>query len=155
MPYARLTEPVAGRPFRITVGLTEGYGAGDEFGIRRHHVDEIVDVLLDWMRGRGKRGEPYLTGTVNETNVLYAFPETFPARPGTPHVSVSEPAAVFSGDVGVLYNRDLGDDEVAFLLDSAAACVGAVTRQVRVYVEYAGTAWVVQAEGETSPGSES
>jgi hypothetical protein len=115
---------------------------------------DVRVAVRDWMTERCERRQPYLTGVLTEGRVAYAWLEQDPTGPcdlgGTP-VARHEPCLVFTGDVSVLYNPDLVDDEITGLLDELADAMGRAARQTRVYVAYRDTAWVREAVGETSP----
>jgi hypothetical protein len=137
------------RPFTITCGLSPGYGG--ELPVPEADVHLAVQ---GWMDDRCARRLPYLTGVFTTGHVAYAWlgqDPTGPCSPGGVPVSRHEPCLVFTGDVSVVYNPDLVDDEVTGLLDELADAMGRAARQTRVYIAYRDLAWVREAVGGTSP----
>jgi hypothetical protein len=124
------------RSFRVTCGLREGYA---ERAIT-HTVGEFKEYLKVWMVDRGKGGMSYLTGTVIAGDVVYAWSD------GGIYKADEEPAAVFQGEVSVLYNADLTDEEVTGLLNDLGAYLGNALNQYRVYISYRDETWVLQQE---------
>lgn len=124
------------RSFRITCGLREGYAEQ----ATTHTTEEFKDHLKMWMVGRGGISRPYLTGTVIAGDVVYAWPD------GGTWKSDEEPTAIFQGEVSVLYNADLTDNQVVELLNDLGAHLGNALNQYRVYVAYRDETWVLQQE---------
>lgn len=121
------------------MGLMEGYDGGSHI----HEPIEAEQVVLNWMRERKAAGRDYLTGLFTAANLAHAS--------DTAGVGTTEPAVVFSGEVSVTYLPHLSDDEVMLQLDDLAARLGEALGQTRVYISYREQAWVIEAEGKTSP----
>ncbi len=133
------------RSFVVTFGLQEGYG--DK--ARLHTVDEVVALIERHLKKRAAAGEPYLTGTVTEGQVVYAWPED-DGKVGVGH----EPQATYAGEVSPLYNADLSDEEVEVILNDLASEIGVALGQTRVYVAYRGDIWILQQKDSETPTGE-
>jgi len=133
------------RSFVITFGLQEGYG--DEACL--HTADEVVALIERHLKDKAAAGQQYLTGTVTEGQVVYAWPEG-PGKAGGGH----EPQAAYTGEVSSLYNGDLTDAEVEVILNDLASEVGSALGQTRVYVAYQGDIWILQREESETPTGE-
>jgi len=133
------------RSFAITVGLAEGYGPT----VKTHTIDEVVELVLGHLKIRAADGRLYLTGTVSAGEVVYAWPEE-PGKAGGGH----EPNVIYSGEVSPLYNKDLGDNEVAEILNDLASELGSALGQTRVYVAFGHETWILQNEETETPTGE-
>jgi len=133
------------RSFAITVGLQEGYGPTG----KTHSPEEVVSLVEDYLKAKAERGEPYLTGVVNQGVVVYAWPEG-PGKAGSGH----EPQIVYSGEVTPLYLRNLSDTEVMAFLDGLASHLGEKLGQTRVYLRYKSEVWILQREDSKTPTGE-
>lgn len=132
------------RAFAITVGLAEGYGP-----TATHSTDEVVELILGHLKAKAAEGRSYLTGTVSAGQVVYAWPEG-PGKSG----GGREPNATYSGEVSPLYNKDLGDEQVAEILNDLASELGSALGQTRVYVAFGHETWVLQKEDTATPTGE-
>lgn len=130
------------RNFTIVVGLHEGY---DETA-RAHGIHEIEALALDWMKGKAAAGRPFVTGAVTHARALYAWP-TGPGRSD----GISEPVAIFQGELSVIYNREMSDREALDLLVELASLFGEQLNQTRVYVSYRDAALVLQHGEKATP----
>lgn len=128
------------RSFCITLGLRKGY----EANAVTYDADTVVQVAMDWMHRRAEAKQPFVTGTVTNGTVVYAWPEG----------SGNEPVAQFSGEVNPLYNGTLTNDEAKVLLNELAAELGTALEQTRVYVAYCDETWIIQAEASFTPTDE-
>src|SRR5258708_17535123 len=88
------------REFKLTVGLRAGYGPHG----RIYDLEQAVRATDQWMIGRIRRGEPFLTGMFTRGEILYA--------PSPPHPHRG-PVASFSGEALPLqarpHHRTAGD----------------------------------------------
>jgi len=132
------------RPYTITLGLQEGYGTTG----KTHSFEEAQDLFLQWMTKRALIKLPFLTGTLSHGQVLYAWADKEGAH------GAHEPAAVFSGEVSILYGGDLTDKEVEVILNDLTSFVGTSLGQTRVYVSYKEHTWVLQQEESKTPTGE-
>ena len=142
MPYKIL--PVSTdvlRHFCITCGLRQGYTATD----RSFTYHQAVSFIHDWMKRRCERDLPYLTGVSTNCEIIYTW------KGATRNQDSPEPGIQFSGDVSVVYNADMSDDQVVEILKELAAHLGETFYQTRVYVAYRDKTWIMEAEGKTSP----
>ena len=130
------------RCFAVVVGLKEGY---DE-GAREHAIFEVTGFILDWMKRRAAAGRPFVTGAVTQARALYAWP----AGPGRSD-GISEPVAIFQGELSVIYNREMSDREALDLLVDLASLLGEQLNQTRVYVSYRDAALVLQHGAKATP----
>ena len=128
--------------FAITVGLQEGYGPTAKI----HTPAEVTELVLGHLKGCAAAGQPYLTGVVTTGQVVYAWPEG-PGKAGGGH----EPQVMYSGNVNPLYNSSLSGEEVEDFLNGLASELGEALGQTRVYVEFAGGLWILQAEDKETP----
>jgi len=133
------------RSFAVTVGLAEGYGPT----AKTHTLEEVVSLVETYLKNKAASGESYLTGTITTGAVVYAWPEG-PGKAGSGH----EPNAIYSGEVSSLYNKDLGDDKVAEILNDLASELGSALGQTRIYVVYRDETWVLQREDTATPTGE-
>lgn len=101
-------------------------------------------TIHGWMRHRCNKGLEYVTGIVTSGHVLYTWP-------GAKGDDKPEPAIVFSGDVSIVYNANLEDDQIIAILNDLASYLGEHMNQTRVYVAYRNKTWVMEADGKTSP----
>ena len=146
-PYQRLESKTSvRRSFAITLGLSEGYGRLD----RQHTRQEVIDATLEYMKRRVASGMPYLSGTVSaEGTVVYAYSNA-PGNAG----GGSEDTVVFFGEVSVIYNPDLLDEDAKDILNEMAAHLGCILGQTRVYVTYRDEIWVLQLQKSQTPTGE-
>lgn len=137
--YQRVeTKTSVRRSFAITLGLSEGYG----WNTKRHSRHEVIGASLEYMKRLVADGKPYLSGTVSaEGTVVYAYSNA-PGNAGGGY----EDTVVFFGEVSVLYNPDLSDDDVKAILNDMAAHLGTILGQTRVYVAYRDEIWVLQKQ---------
>lgn len=133
------------RSFAVTSGLQQGYGETGTI----HTMDEAEKAIRGWMMAKATTGLDFLTGTLSAGQVVYAWL----LMSGTAD-SGSEPVAIFSGEVSVLYNANLSDESVEELLDELAGEMAAALGQTRVYVTCRDEAWVLQAEETVTPTGE-
>lgn len=130
------------RSFAITVGRRPGYSP-DAPPISEHAA---ANAFFVWMTERIGHQLPYLTVLMAPGTLLYGWDEP----PGGATVRCEE-ALTFTGEASVLHHAHLTDREVMAMVDSLAARIGNALAQTRVYVTYRSLAWVLEAEGETSP----
>lgn len=128
------------RSFCITVGLRKGY----EANAVTFDADTVVQAAMAWMSRRAEAKQPFLTGTVTNGTVVYAWLGG----------SGNEPVAQFSGEVSPLYNGTLTNDEAKVLLNELAAELGSALQQTRVYIAYCDETWMIQAEASFTPTDE-
>lgn len=128
----------ARRPFRITVGLREGYGDDGKV----HPVEHAVRTAQRWMKSRAERKEPFLSGVITQGEVLY----TQPRRNGVS--SEREPVMLFTGEVIPIFTGHLDDDTVRALLNELAAELGEALGQEDVYVAYRDRVWALTSTEE-------
>ena len=141
MPYHKVQAKTdVLRHFRITCGLRSGYGSD----CKEHSTETAMLTIHRWMRHRCNEGLQYVTGIVTSGYVLYTWP-------GAKGDDKPEPAAVFSGDISVVYNADLEDNQVVEILNDLASYLGKYMNQTRVYVAYRKKTWIMEAGGKTSP----
>lgn len=133
------------RQFEVTCGLVARCGESTEV----HSVEQAIKVVQDWMKSRAAACHPFLTGMVSPGQEVYAWPKG-PGAAG----AASEPIIRFSGEVSILYNSELTDEEVGQLLDEVAGRLGATLGQTQVYVAYRDQAWVLQDERSFAPTGE-
>lgn len=133
------------RSFCVGFGLQEGYG-----NARLHSKDEVVDLIESHLKMRAAGGQSYLTGTVTEGQVVYAWPEG-PGQAG----GGNESQALYSGEVSPLYNAGLSDEEAEVILNDLASEIGSALGQTRVYIAYRDETWILQAEESETPTGES
>lgn len=131
--------------FAITCGLQEGYGQNAKL----HTVDEVVGLVLDYLKDCAASGKSYLTGSVTTGTVVYAWPEG-EGKAGGGH----EPQATYSGEKNPLYNSSVTDEQVTEFLNGLASVLGTALGQVRIYVTYNGDMWILQKEESATPTGE-
>jgi len=127
------------------VGLQEGYGSS----AKTHSVNEVVEFVLDHLKRAATEGLPYLTGTVTEGQVVYAWPEG-EGKAGGGH----EATATYSGEVNPLYNAGMSREAIEGFLNGLAYSLGSAFGQTRVYVAFAGDMWILQEEDAITPTGE-
>jgi hypothetical protein len=143
--YDRIGENLR-RTFRITFGLRPGYGHASVNP--EWKFEKARDAILEWMAGRIEQKQPYLTGTLTPTRILYAYEGDKGQA-----IRIDEPGAVFQGEVSVLYEPHTPDEEIFERLDELAEHIGLALEQTRVYVSYKDIAWILQQGGKSSPRS--
>ncbi len=131
--------------FAVTVGLQEGYGPT----AKTHTLAEVVELVLNHLKGCASNGRPFLTGGVTTGTVVYAWPEA-PGQAGGGH----EPQATYSGNVNPLYNSSMSREAIEEFLDGLASELGVALGQTRVYVEFDGVLWILQQEDSQTPTGE-
>lgn len=131
--------------FAITLGLQEGYGPT----AKKHHVSEVIELVLGHLKECAAIGKPYLTGSVTSGEVVYAWPE----GPGKSDGG-REPQATYSGNVNPLYNSSMSQEAIEEFLNGLASVIGSALGQTRVYVEFDGDLWILQAEKKETPTGE-
>ncbi|MGC2414208.1 MAG: hypothetical protein WA459_16105 [Stellaceae bacterium] len=120
------------REFKITWGLRAGYGTSG----RIFDLEEAIRAAHRWMRERGARGEPFLSGMFTRGEVVYAD-----SAGGAAHDR--EPVAIFTGEVLPLYAGDLDDDTVRMLLNELESDIGRTLEQDEVHVGYRDLTWTL------------
>ncbi len=142
MNYPRLsTKTNLRRSYTITFALVEGY----EPGSIEHSRDEAYALAASWMGARCQSQLDYLTGIFTPVKLVYAW------QNGNSAEMRIEEALVFSGEVSIIYAPDMPDEQVEELLDELASFVGEAMGQTRIYITYRNEAWILEAEGKTSP----
>lgn len=131
--------------FAITCGLQEGYGPTT----KSHTADEVVGLVETYLKECAAAGKPYLTGSVTTGTVVYAWPEGDGKAGGG-----NEPQTTYSGNVNPLYNSSMSREAIDEFLNGLAAVLGSALGQTRVYVEYDGDLWILQAEKSETPTGE-
>jgi hypothetical protein len=129
------------RPFQITVGLEEGYGGGV-----MHTVQEVEDLLGEWLELRMKKGEKTVSGPVYPGRLVYAW-----NTPATGIKINKEPLATIVGEVSPVYCSEYTDDEVKEVLRDLACYIGEKLKQTRMYVAYRDKIWVYGDDKATHP----
>src|SRR5882672_6984839 len=119
------------REFKITLGLRAGYGPGG----RIYDLEEAVRAAHNWMIGRARRGQIFLTGMFTRGEVLYAR---------SPLHSDREPVAIFSGEALPLTSRELDDATIEALLNELAAEMARTLEQQEVYIAYRDRTWTLR-----------
>ncbi|HEX9462160.1 MAG TPA: hypothetical protein VGB82_06135 [Alphaproteobacteria bacterium] len=119
------------REFKITVGLRAGYGPHG----RIYDLEQAVRATDQWMIGRIRRGETFLTGMFTRGEILYAR--------SPPHTD-REPVAIFSGEALPLEARTLDDTTVEALLNELAAEMARTLEQEEVYIAYRDRTWTLR-----------
>ena len=122
------------REFKITWGLRAGYGPSG----RMYDLEQAVRAAHSWMRERGARAEPFLSGMFTRGEVIYADAEAEAAHD-------REPVAIFTGEVLPLYAAHIDDDRVRVLLNELASEVGRILEQEEVHVAYRDRTWMLKA----------
>jgi len=133
------------RCFSVTVGLKEGYGVSSTV----HTVEEVVNLIENYLKMKAANNDPFLTGVVSEGVVVYAWPEE-PGQAGSGH----EPEIIFSGEVTPLYLSNLSDGVVEEFLNDLASYLGEKLGQTRIYLRYKSEVWILQREDSTTPTGE-
>ncbi len=131
--------------FAITVGLQEGYGPNAKL----HTSDEVIGLVLEYLKGCAATGKPYLTGSVTTGTVVYAWPEGGGKAGGG-----YEQQVTYSGEKNPLYNVAMTNEEVTNFLNGLASTLGSALGQTRVYVAYDGDMWILQREESVTPTGE-
>ncbi len=131
--------------FSITCGLQEGYGPT----AKKHSADEVVGLVEKHLKDCAASGRPYLTGSVTTGSVVYAWPEGEGKAGGG-----NEPQATYSGNVNPLYNSNMTPSQIDEFLNGLAAELGSALGQTRVYVDFDGDLWILQAEKSETPTGE-
>ena len=119
------------REFKITVGLRAGYGPHG----RIYDLEEAVRAAEQWMIGRVRRGETFLTGMFTRGDIIYAR--------SAPHTD-REPVAIFSGEALPQEARTLDDKTVVALLNELAAEMARTLEQEEVNISYCGRTWTLR-----------
>jgi hypothetical protein len=139
------------RTYSITVGLRAGYDPDDQMVNYRRTL--VPDLVRDWILGRARNGKPFLTWVVTDATLVYGWGSTEKDAG-----SITEPAAVLSGEVSTLYGDSVSDEAVREMLEFLAAKLGTGLDQHRVYISYHGNSldgesWVLEntADGVASP----
>lgn len=133
------------REFKITIGLSEGYGSS----AKTHSADEVISLIENYLKKKAANQEPFLTGSIATGTVVYAWPEG-KGQAGGGH----EPNIIYSGEVSPLYNKDLSDESVGKILNDIAGHIGGQLGQTRVYVAFRNETWVLQKEDTVTPTGE-
>ena len=131
--------------FAITCGLREGYGPDGTL----HTVEEVVELVQQYLMERAAVGLPFLTGTVTTGTLVYAWSKERRLAGGA-----NEPQATFSGEKNPLYNATLATEQVIKFLNGLASTLGEALGQTRVYVAYDGEMWILQKENTVTPKGE-
>lgn len=131
------------RAFEIMLGLREGYG--NERHAPEHTVADVIAAHHDWQRTAG-----HVQGVgVTPIRLSYGWPGV-----AGEIVGADEPACLVTGNINVLYDASLTQDEartrILFLADFLARRVG----QSRVYVRFDGEVFILQAQGAVMPTGE-
>lgn len=112
-------------PFRVTVGLIEGYNVT----AKRHTLDEVKRIIGKWLLSCKCNGLPELPGMVSEKTMLYTRRDDGEL--------IEEPVAVFEGEVNPLRVPE-GTDEKRMILAlwGLADMFVFELNQTRVYVKF-------------------
>ena len=122
------------------LGLREGYGAYREKVT--HTADDVIAAHHDWQRTMG-----HVQGiVVTECRLSYGWPVV----DGVIH-GADEPACMVSGNINILYDGSLTDQEGQERIVSLAAHLADALKQTRVYVRYNGYSLVLHREGAETP----
>ena len=112
-------------PFRVTVGLIEGYGTT----AKRHTLDEVKRIVGKWLLSCKCNGLPELPGTVSEKTMLYT-------RRNDGEL-IKEPVAVFEGEVNPLrVPEGTAEEQMTIALWGLAEMFVFELNQIRVYVKF-------------------
>jgi len=131
--------------FAITIGLQEGYGPT----AKKHEINQVINLIEEYLRECAASGRPYLTGSIMTGTVVYAWPEGL-GKAGGGH----EPQATYSGEKNPLYNSAMTEKEVISFLNGIAEKLGSALGQTRVYIAYDGDMWILQKEDTATPTGE-
>lgn len=119
------------RSFQLTVGLIEGYTDG-----KLHDQEEVGKIVAEWLLGQKRDNKPYLPGYITVGTIYYYGRESAKL--------ITEPVALYGGDVSPEYNADLTDDEVISTLHELAEILAVKLNQVRIYLRYGGIIQILQ-----------
>lgn len=112
-------------PFRVTVGLIEGYDAT----AKRHSIDEVKRIIGKWLLSCKQNGLPELPGMLSEKTMLYSR--------RTDGELLEEPVAVFEGEVNPLRVPEGTTEERMILsLWGLAEMFVFELNQTRVYLKF-------------------
>jgi hypothetical protein len=112
-------------PFRVTVGLIEGYDTTAE----RHTLDEVKHIVGRWLLSCKHNGLPELPGMVSEKTMLYT------RRPDGE--LLEEPIAVFEGEVNPLrVPEGTTEERLILTLWDLAEMFAFELHQTRIYVKF-------------------
>src|SRR5947209_5032017 len=99
------------RPWTITLGLVEGYIDGEG---ETHSISHVIRLHHQWQRER----DAVLGCTITPTTISYAY-----LLEG--HlIGSTEPGVIVAGDINVLYQADVWNDEASGHVLSLALYLG-------------------------------
>jgi hypothetical protein len=111
-------------PFRVTVGLIEGYDAT----AKRHTLDEVKHIIGKWLVSCKCNGLPELPGMVSEKTMLYT-------RRNNGEL-LEEPVVVFEGEVNPLrVSEETKEERLILALWALAEMFVFEFNQKRVYLK--------------------
>jgi hypothetical protein len=112
-------------PFRVTVGLIEGYDPN----AKRHALDEVKKIIGRWLLSCKGNGLPELPGTLREEMMLYTRRDD--------GALLEEPVAVFEGEINPLrVPEGTPKTQLALALWGLAEMFVFELNQKRVYVKF-------------------
>jgi len=120
------------RSFTITVGLKEGYNLLGKL----HEIEELMKESTDWMNTQVNQKLPYLPGMWKTADMCYVYNGQ----------QITEPVAIFSGEVNHLYNSDLKNFQIEEMLNELASILGSTTNQTRLYLTLCNKMWILEKE---------
>ena len=112
-------------PFRVTVGLIEGY----DTTAKRHDLDEVKNIVGRWLLSCKCNGLPELPGMLSEKTMLYTRREDGKL--------LEEPVAVFEGEVNPLrVPEGITEERMILSLWGLAEMFVFELNQTRIYVKF-------------------
>lgn len=112
-------------PFRVTVGLIEGYDPT----AKRHTLDEVEAIIGDWLVACREEGLPELPGMVSERTMLYLRRND--------GALFKEPVAIFEGEVNPLrVPEGISEERLIFTFWGLAQLFVVKFKQERVYLKF-------------------
>jgi len=115
-------------PFQITIGLREGYKNG-----KLHTVKEVQKIIGEWLLEQKSADKPYLAGTITKSTVVYAH-ETV----------ITEPVAIYDGNVNPLYRQNFNDKKIVESLTEIVEILMKKLKQTRIYFSYLDRIYIME-----------
>ncbi len=108
------------RSFQITIGLREGYKNG-----KLHTIKEVEKIIGKWLLEQKFANKPYLAGTITRSTVVYAHKTV-----------ITEPVAIYDGNVNPLYMQNFNDKKIVESLTEIVEILMKKLNQTRIYFSY-------------------
>ncbi|PIR66521.1 MAG: hypothetical protein COU51_03200 [Parcubacteria group bacterium CG10_big_fil_rev_8_21_14_0_10_36_14] len=118
------------RPFKISCGLKEGYGASAKI----HTITEVRKLIQKWIEERIKSGEKVVVGTLFKGQFIYPWIE------GKKISSKYEPAFHYKG----IIRDDASDKEAIEMLENLAKELAKKFKQHRIHIEFCSDYFVIE-----------